>query len=98
MRSEPGGSAGLRRRFRIEWAWVTAFASLIVVAASLGGWTRPADDLLYDAAMRIAPAGADADLLIVAIDEPSLQALGRWPWPRRLHAQLLARLAEARQQ
>lgn len=96
MRSEPGGSAGLRRRFRIEWAWVTALASAVVVAAVLGGWTRPADDLLYDAAMRLAPAEASDSLLIVAIDEPSLEALGRWPWPRRLHAELLDRLAEAR--
>ncbi|WAC22025.1 CHASE2 domain-containing protein [Blastomonas sp. SL216] len=96
MKSEPGGSAGLRRRFRIEWAWVTALASAIIVATVLGGWTRPADDLLYDAAMRLAPADADSSLLIVAIDEPSLEALGRWPWPRRLHAELLDRLAEAR--
>lgn len=95
MRSEPGGSAGLSRRFRIEWAWVTALASAIVTAALIGGWTRPADDLLYDAAMRLAPAKADDSLLIVAIDEPSLEALGRWPWPRRLHAELLDRLAEA---
>ena len=96
MKSEPGGSAGLRRRFRIEWAWVTALASVIIIATVLGGWTRPADDLLYDAAMRLAPADADPSLLIVAIDEPSLEALGRWPWPRRLHAELLDRLAEAR--
>lgn len=96
MKSEPGGSAGLRRRFRIEWVWVSALASAIITAALMGGWTRPADDLLYDAAMRLTPAEADASLLIVAIDEPSLQALGRWPWPRALHAQLLDRLAEAR--
>jgi len=96
LKSEPGGSAGLRRRFRIEWAWVTALASVIIIATVLGGWTRPADDLLYDAAMRLAPADADPSLLIVAIDEPSLEALGRWPWPRRLHAELLDRLAEAR--
>ena len=31
--------------------------------------------------------------LIVAIDEVSLQALGRWPWPRSLHAELIDRIA-----
>ncbi len=90
-----GGSAGLRRRFHIEWVWVTALSSVLVIAALLGGWTRPADDLLYDAAMRAAPAEADPDILIVAIDEQSLAALGRWPWPRRLHAELLQQLADA---
>lgn len=94
--NEDTGSAGLRRRFQIEWAIVALIASAIIAAASIGGWTRPADDLLYDAAMRIAPAQADPDILIIAIDEPSLSALGRWPWPRSLHAQLLERLAQAR--
>lgn len=94
--NDASGAAGLRRRFRIEWAWVAGLASAIIAAAVLGQWTRPADDLLYDAAMRIAPAEADPDILIIAIDEPSLTALGRWPWPRALHAQLLDRLADAR--
>lgn len=96
LADEPAASAGLRRRFRIEWFWVSAVSSALVLAALLGGWTRPADDLLYDAAMRAAPAEADPGILIIAIDEPSLAALGRWPWPRRLHAALLDRLAEAR--
>lgn len=93
--SEETGSAGLRRRFQIEWAFVALIASAIIAAALIGGWTRPADDLLYDAAMRVAPAPADPDILIIAIDEPSLKALGRWPWPRHLHAALLERLAAA---
>ena len=94
--NDRSGAAGLRRRFRIEWAWVAALASAIIAVATLGQWTRPADDLLYDAAMRIAPAAADPDILIIAIDEPSLEALGRWPWPRARHAELMERLADAR--
>ncbi len=94
--NDRSGAAALRRRFRIEWAWVAALATAILTAAVLGQWTRPADDLLYDAAMRIAPAEADSDILIIAIDEPSLAALGRWPWPRSLHAQLIDRLTDAR--
>lgn len=94
--SKDTGSAGLRRRFQVEWAIVALVSSALILAALIGGWTRPADDLLYDAAMRVAPVPADPDILIVAIDEASLSALGRWPWPRSLHAQALARLARAR--
>jgi CHASE2 domain-containing sensor protein len=36
------------------------------------------------------------DIVIIAIDNPSLQTLGRWPWPRTLHADLLNTLAQAK--
>lgn len=34
-------------------------------------------------------------VVIVDIDEPSLQALGQWPWPRTLIAELVAKLQQA---
>lgn len=34
------------------------------------------------------------DVLLVAIDEASIEALGAWPWPRELHARLVDRLTE----
>lgn len=41
----------------------------------------------------LAPAGRD--LVVVAIDQQSLERLGRWPWPRETHAALIERLAAA---
>ncbi|WP_208976139.1 CHASE2 domain-containing protein [Natronincola peptidivorans] len=35
------------------------------------------------------------DIVIIAIDEESLQTLGRWPWPRDYHGELLSVLSEA---
>jgi adenylate cyclase len=50
-------------------------------------------DLLYTWR---APEPPPPQLLIVGIDEPSFQELGKpWPWPRRLHAALVQRLVEA---
>jgi adenylate cyclase len=47
---------------------------------------------LYNQHFRLRGARpADDRIVIVAIDEPSLRALGRWPWPRAV----LARLVEA---
>jgi adenylate cyclase len=50
-------------------------------------------DLCY----RLRPmAPPPSDILIVAIDEPTFQELNRpWPWPRRLHAELVRRLSVA---
>lgn len=36
-----------------------------------------------------------AEILLVAIDDKSLNAIGQWPWPRAVHAQFLNNLALA---
>jgi adenylate cyclase len=35
------------------------------------------------------------DVVVVAVDEKSVQALGRWPWPRQVLAQAIDRMREA---
>ncbi|MDR3392793.1 MAG: CHASE2 and HATPase_c domain-containing protein [Sulfuriferula sp.] len=47
------------------------------------------DNLFYDAALKLWQRPAPDDVVIAAIDDESLTALGRWPWPRAIHAQLL---------
>ncbi len=36
----------------------------------------------------------DTKIVLVAIDEESLQTLGRWPWPRSYHAELINIISE----
>jgi PAS domain S-box-containing protein len=50
------------------------------------------DLAIFDSALAIAPA--PSDVVIVAIDDASIAALGRWPWSRAVHAALLDRLRE----
>ena len=50
---------------------------------------------LADLWFRLSPRQASGDIVIVAIDRKSLDALGPWPWPRRHHARVLDRLREA---
>jgi diguanylate cyclase (GGDEF)-like protein/PAS domain S-box-containing protein len=38
---------------------------------------------------------AIGDVVVIAIDAPSIDKIGIWPWPRRLHADLLRRLEAA---
>lgn len=37
----------------------------------------------------------DARLMVVAIDDASLSRIGRWPWDRSVHAELIRRLSDA---
>ncbi len=58
------------------------------------GWLAPLDRLFYDAALRAHPPRLTPDIVLVEIDQKSLERLGRWPWRRALHAHLLERLAQ----
>jgi len=51
------------------------------------------ENLLYDTRVRLtAPGGKDERILIVAVDEASLQAQGHWPWTRDKLARLVNNL------
>lgn len=50
------------------------------------------DNLLYDAQLSFWTRTVSDDIIIIAIDDESLNELGRWPWPRSTHAQLINQL------
>ena len=55
------------------------------------------DQAFYDKTLASAIRPIDpASIVIVAIDDSSIEELGYWPWRRALHAQLLDRLVHAR--
>jgi len=70
-------------------AFLALFVSLASTFLSYTGKTSGMDWLLYDSAMTISQLTAADDIIIVDIDEKSLNTLGRWPWPRQTHAKLL---------
>lgn len=76
--------------------WLTA--ALAVLAAVLGSFNGLGrlDQVLYDRAVTMTGRPADPEIVIVAIDDASIAALGRWPWRRAIHAALLDRLSGAR--
>jgi CHASE2 domain-containing sensor protein/signal transduction histidine kinase len=52
--------------------------------------------LIQDFAMSAEHRPLHGDIVIVAIDNPSIEALGRWPWRRAYHAELLDRIGQAK--
>jgi CHASE2 domain-containing sensor protein len=74
---------------------------LFVAAVALAGGllvsrlTDPLDALIHDAIVRATPHTPDPRLLVVGIDDASIRAIGRWPWSRSVHAQLIDRLTDA---
>ena len=74
--------------------WFVGLAiSLIFVAlwgrsAVLGGFERDA----YDLGVRMSEADPGDKIVVIAIDDRSIQSIGRWPWSRDTHAKLIDKL------
>ena len=51
------------------------------------------DNIVYDARLQLTmPRGVDERIVILDIDENSLQEVARWPWPRDIMADLIEKL------
>ncbi len=76
-------------------------AALLALALGAAPFVETVELKTYDWRMRATadPAAASRDIVLVAIDDRSIQALepvvGKWPWPRLVHAALLDFLARA---
>ncbi|WP_158219921.1 CHASE2 domain-containing protein [Ideonella sp. A 288] len=86
---------GFLARWRDELAIAAVLAALASVLA-LGGWTWRLDRVVYDFGLTAWQRPAPPGIVIVAIDDASVEAIGRWPWRRAVHASLMERLAVAR--
>ncbi|CAG0994824.1 hypothetical protein MTYP_02493, partial [Methylophilaceae bacterium] len=99
-----GRSASDRKKSTGKAAWP---AFLLIGAASalavlFAWWLRPgflvamdlkaADAMFMARGVRTAPPG----VVIVAVDEKSVNELGRWPWTRKTTAALITALSEAK--
>lgn len=68
----------------------------LVIALTLAGALDGLERIEYDLLFRIRGARPPvAPIVIAAIDEASLKALGSWPVPRAIHARAIDRLREA---
>src|SRR5471030_1630312 len=92
---EPTQAQRLFRRLVREWLWVSLILLPLTAILSLSQ-SLTLSNLLYDNLRRLSPLPVDPRILIVTIDDYSLQQLGQWPWSRVLHADLLDRLSAAK--
>jgi len=82
----------------LSWPQRLALSVMVGGLAAIAShfqWFWQQDEAVYDAYVGAWDYPPDPRLLIVAIDDNSLQQIGQWPWPRSTHARLLDRLTEA---
>lgn len=73
---------------------VPLFIILLSAIPSLGFLFNLFELKTLDYRFRLKPVNPRDEVAIIAIDEESLKRLGRWPWPRNLHALLLDKIME----
>lgn len=67
----------------------------VLAVVSLSGLYSLLQNALTDMRFRLFPRQATGAIVLVAIDSPSIDKIGIWPWPRQLHGQLIDRLMQA---
>ena len=67
----------------------------ILTIVLLTGTHKVLQNLLADKRFGWFPRQATGAIVLVAIDSPSIQKIGVWPWPRQKHAELIDKLESA---
>jgi len=76
--------------------WIgPVLACLVTLAILAAGGLETLERPLIDLRMRLIERPADPGPVLIEIDPRSIHEIGRWPWPRSLHALLLDRLTAA---
>lgn len=69
--------------------------AIAVAIAAVTGIETGLQNALSDLRFRLLPRDATGRVAVVAIDPDSIRRIGVWPWPRRLHGELIHRLVAA---
>jgi len=73
--------------WRSDW-FLGLAVGLLVLTAGRSDTMEALERAVYDAGMRLADATPSDRIAVIAIDDASLANLGRWPWPRDVHARM----------
>jgi EAL domain-containing protein (putative c-di-GMP-specific phosphodiesterase class I)/CHASE2 domain-containing sensor protein len=76
------------------WRALLWIAIVGLMLGTLGIGSTP-EELLRSGRNTLHMHKASSDIVVIKIDDDSLRELGRWPWPRRYHAQLIDALTKA---
>ena len=79
-----------------SWLWTAIGLSAVGCLSVLGdlGAFNSFDRMLQDSRFSLAGRAATGNVVVVAMDSPSIAEIGVWPWPRRLHAEALDTLLD----
>ena len=91
MKRAAASGPDARRTGRIRLAGIAVLATLAAVIGSDAAFTSALRAVWFDACQSLVPrVPKSAPAVVVEIDQKSLTAIGQWPWPRSVMAELVA--------
>ena len=86
-----------KSRLRLFFEWMLILVVLLSAGAfvKVHGTFDALDQVTYDGLMWQMEQPADERIVLVEIDDASLNQLGRWPWSREVHADFLSMMKTA---
>jgi len=95
LNSSVAAAPGERAPGRVRAAGAVVLIALAGLNWLASPWTARLQSAWFDAYQALAPRQVESmPATVVEIDEKSLAALGQWPWPRTLLAQLVSAVAQ----
>lgn len=88
----------LRTSLTVEWLLMSAALLTLVLWLAIPGQIPRANAWLQDSISHLQSRAPSPDVVLVVADDRSVATIGRWPWRRALHAQLLRQISEGQPQ
>lgn len=85
--------------FSRDWLWALlvalVFGFLVFIQAP---FLERMEHVAYDAGVRLTYRNPNATdkIAIIAIDDQSIEKIGRWPWPRSILANMIKKLSKVK--
>ncbi|HCA27241.1 MAG TPA: serine/threonine protein kinase [Betaproteobacteria bacterium] len=94
-RIEGGKGDGVKAAFWTTDGFTALLVTILFLAAGSAGVMQGLERKAYDLGVLASSRAPGGKVAVIAIDERSLANIGRWPWPRNIHAKMVDILAQA---
>ncbi|MBC8211815.1 MAG: CHASE2 domain-containing protein [Gammaproteobacteria bacterium] len=81
------------RFWSTDW-FIGLIVTIVIVFSSGSSQLQSLEREAYDWGVRSTERFPSDKIAVIAIDDVSINNIGRWPWPRDLHAELIRQLSE----
>ncbi len=82
--------------WKADWFFGLVIAIALLGFARFSGFIPGLERWAYDVGVRMTSKSPSDKIAVIAIDEPSIANIGRWPWPREVQAKLIDQLSAAK--